>query len=62
MLIPLSVLFLPIAFKDTNYVAVGTRVNDDSDESINVKGKTTTSFHFGGENPNNDIDWIAKGF
>ena len=53
---------LPTAFKDTNYIAVGTRVNDDSDESINVKGKTATSFYFGGENPNNDIDWIAKGF
>lgn len=53
---------LPTAFKDTNYIAVGTRVNDDTDESINVQGKTTTSFHFGGENPDNDIDWIAKGF
>ena len=53
---------LPTAFKDTNYIAVGTRVNDDSDESINVQSKTTTSFVFGGENPNNDIDWIAKGF
>lgn len=56
-----TTITLYVAYEDTKYGVVATRVENNADESIFIHNKTTTSFMISGENAGT-VDWYACGF